>query len=328
MITEKIPVIVIFAPTATGKTALTEHLFGDGSHSFFKDGIKQTPLEKFNAEIISADSMAVYKYMNIGTAKPDENLLKKIPHHMIDLVTPDVQFSVSDFVTKADEYCKEIYERGNIPVVCGGTGFYIRNFLLGLPDTPESNPEIRNNLKRELEKSGIDFMYEKLKLIDPLSAEKINKNDAYRILRALEVFYLTGKPRSSFELSNKLRDKFNFITVILERDRKELYERIDLRIEQMFKEGLKEEVDGLIKMGYKKENPGMQAIGYREFFMNLDSDEAIKEKIKSDSHAYAKKQYVFMKEIPGARTFNLNETDSIQDLCRELSLYFCQSILS
>ena len=96
----------------------------------------------------------------------------------------------------------------------------------------------------------------------------------------------------------------------------------------MFKEGLKEEVDGLIKMGYKKENPGMQAIGYREFFMNLDSDEAIKEKIKSDSHAYAKKQYVFMKEIPGARTFNLNETDSIQDLCRELSLYFCQSILS
>ena len=272
--------------------------------------------------------MAVYKYMNIGTAKPDESLIKKIPHHMIDLVTPDVQFSVSDFVTNADRYCQEIYQRGNIPVVCGGTGFYIRNFLLGLPETPESDPKIRNDLKAELEKCGLDFMYEKLKLIDSKSAEKINKNDAYRILRALEVFYLTGKPRSSFELSNTLRDKFNFITVILERDRKELYERIDFRVEQMFNDGLKEEVDSLIKMGYKKEDPGMQAIGYREFFMNLNSTDEIKEKIKNDSHAYAKKQYVFMKEIPGAKTFNVNQSGSIQDLTLELTEYFCQSIPS
>lgn len=307
----KIPVIIIFAPTATGKTALTVKLFGKGSHSFFKD----------RAEIISADSMAVYKYMNIGTAKPDKNLTDQIPHHLIDVVTPDIQFSVSDFVEKADIAAGGIFENGKIPVVAGGTGFYIRNFILGLPDTPESNPEIRNNLKSELEKSGIEFMYEKLKLVDPISAEKINQNDAYRILRALEVFYLTGKPRSSFELSEKLRDKYDFTTIILERDREDLYRRIDKRIDQMFSQGLSEEVESLKKMGYTKELPGMQAIGYREFFMDLKSEEEIKEKIKHDSHKYAKKQYVFMKGIPNAKTFFIPEeveyTEEIIDYLRD-----------
>lgn len=311
MKSNKIPVIIIFAPTATGKTALTVKLFGKGSRSFFKD----------RAEIISADSMAVYKYMNIGTAKPDKNLTDQIPHHLIDVVTPDIQFSVSDFVEKADIAAGGIFENGKIPVVAGGTGFYIRNFILGLPDTPESNPEIRNNLKSELEKSGIEFMYEKLKLVDPISAEKINQNDAYRILRALEVFYLTGKPRSSFELSEKLRDKYDFTTIILERDREDLYRRIDKRIDHMFSQGLSEEVESLKKMGYTKELPGMQAIGYREFFMDLKSEEEIKEKIKHDSHKYAKKQYVFMKGIPNAKTFFIPEeveyTEEIIDYLRD-----------
>lgn len=294
---KKIPAIVIFAPTATGKTALTVKLFGKGSPYFFKD----------NAEIISADSMAVYKYMNIGTAKPDKNLTDQIPHHLIDVVTPDIQFSVSDFVERADEAAGGIFEKGRIPVIAGGTGFYIRNFLLGLPDTPESDPELRNNLKVELEKSGLEFMYQKLKVVDPQSAEKINQNDAYRILRALEVFYLTGKPRSSFELSEKLREQYDFTIIILERDRNDLYKRIDSRIEQMFEHGLAEEIDTLKKMGYAKEMPGMQAIGYREFFMDLKSEDEIKEKIKHDSHRYAKKQYVFMKGIPNARTFFIPE---------------------
>lgn len=300
-----IPVIVIFAPTATGKTALTVKLFGSGSHSFFKN----------KAEIISADSMAVYKNMNIGTAKPNSDLISQIPHHMIDLVTPDIQFSVNEFVIKGDEYCKEIYSKKKFPVIVGGTGFYIRNFLLGLPKTPESNLEIRNQLKDELEKSGIEFMYQKLKTVDSISAEKINKNDAYRILRALEVFYITGKPRSSFALSEKLRENYNFLPIILERDRDDLYKRIDLRIDQMFDEGLENELKFLINSGYKKEDPGMQAIGYREFFMNLSSIDEIKEKIKHDSHKYAKKQYVFMKGIPNAKIFHIpkdvNFTDEI-----------------
>lgn len=292
----KIPVIVIFAPTATGKTALTEKLFGQGS-LFFKD----------KAEIISADSMAVYRYMNIGTAKPTPQLTQQIPHHMIDMVTPDIQFSVSEFVEKADQFCKDIYLKGKIPVIAGGTGFYIRNFLLGLPETPESNPKIRDQLKEESKKCGLDFMYQKLKTVDEASAAKINPNDEYRILRALEVFYLTGKPRSSFELSSSLREQYDFFTIILERNREELYRRIDMRVDMMFDEGLEEEVKALIKMGYTKEMPGMQAIGYREFFMDLDGIEAVKEKIKTDSHKYAKKQYVFMKGIPEARVYQIGE---------------------
>lgn len=309
---KKIPVIVIFAPTATGKTALTLKLFGSGSHSLFKD----------KAEIISADSMAVYKYMNIGTAKPDKTVLSQIPHHLIDFLEPNFQFSVNEFVRRSDLLCTEIYSRGKIPAIVGGTGFYIRNFLLGLPKTPESNAEIRTQLKNELEKSGIDFMYEKLKLVDNESAQKINKNDAYRILRALEVFYLTGKPRSSFSLSEKLRDNYDFFTVILERDRSDLYERIDMRIEQMFSQGLEQEVQSLIEKGFTKDDAGMKAIGYREFFEGFDSPAEIKEKIKHDSHKYAKKQYVFMKGICNAKIYNIpKEVDYTEEIISDLKTF-------
>lgn len=309
---KKIPVIVIFAPTATGKTALTLKLFGSGSHSLFKD----------KAEIISADSMAVYKYMNIGTAKPDKTVLSQIPHHLIDFLEPNFQFSVNEFVRRSDLLCTEIYSRGKIPAIVGGTGFYIRNFLLGLPKTPESNAEIRTQLKNELEKSGIDFMYEKLKLVDNESAQKINKNDAYRILRALEVFYLTGKPRSSFSLSEKLRENYDFFTVILERDRSDLYERIDMRIEQMFSQGLEQEVQSLIEKGFTKDDAGMKAIGYREFFEGFDSPAEIKEKIKHDSHKYAKKQYVFMKEICNAKIYNIpKEVDYTEEIISDLKTF-------
>ena len=309
---KKIPVIVIFAPTATGKTALTLKLFGSGSHSLFKD----------KAEIISADSMAVYKYMNIGTAKPDKTVLSQIPHHLIDFLEPNCQFSVNEFVRRSDLLCSEIYSRGKIPAIVGGTGFYIRNFLLGLPETPESNAEIRTQLKNELEKSGIDFMYEKLKLVDNESAQKINKNDAYRILRALEVFYLTGKPRSSFSLSEKLRENYDFFTVILERDRSDLYERIDMRIEQMFSQGLEQEVQSLIEKGFTKDDAGMKAIGYREFFEGFDSPAEIKEKIKHDSHKYAKKQYVFMKGICNAKIYNIpKEVDYTEEIISDLKTF-------
>ena len=309
---KKIPVIVIFAPTATGKTALTLKLFGSGSHSLFKD----------KAEIISADSMAVYKYMNIGTAKPDKTVLSQIPHHLIDFLEPNFQFSVNEFVRRSDLLCTEIYSRGKIPAIVGGTGFYIRNFLLGLPKTPESNAEIRTQLKNELEKSGIDFMYEKLKLVDNESAQKINKNDAYRILRALEVFYLTGKPRSSFSLSEKLRENYDFFTVILERDRSDLYERIDMRIEQMFSQGLEQEVQSLIEKGFTKDDAGMKAIGYREFFEGFDSPAEIKKKIKHDSHKYAKKQYVFMKGICNAKIYNIpKEVDYTEEIISDLKTF-------
>ena len=295
---KKIPVIVIFAPTASGKTALTKELFSaSGSHFIL------------NAEIISADSQAVYKEMDIGTAKPDESLCREIPHHLINLVEPNEQYNVADFVTAADKACEQIYERGNIPVVCGGTGFYIRCFLYGLPKTPESNEQIRENIKQRLESEGKEALYAELQLIDPESAAVISPNDAYRICRALEVYYTTGKTRSSYRLENQLREKYDFTFIVLQPPRALLYERIRERVEKMFEAGLEAEVKALVSKGYDKNSPGMKAIGYSEWFTddgqiagdkNAADKTAVKEAIIHHSCKYAKKQFTYIKDIPGS----------------------------
>lgn len=308
-IKNRIPVLVIFAPTASGKTALTRELFSEkGSHFILK------------AEVISADSQAVYKGMDIGTAKPDKALCEEIPHHLIDVVQPDVQFSVSEFVERADQLCREIYRRGRLPVVCGGTGFYIRNFLFGLPSTPKSDEKIRNQLKKRIETEGNAALYEELCKIDPESAAKIHVNDAYRICRALEVFYTTGKKRSESLVLTKLRDAYDFCFIVLEPERDALYERIRKRVDLMFEAGLKEEVQSLIKAGYTKESPGMKAIGYSEFFDKaLDGDEEkIRDAIKHHSCKYAKKQYTYIRDIPESVVIRYNamemDLQKIEDL--------------
>lgn len=303
--TDRIPVIVIFAPTASGKTALTRELFSkSGSHFIL------------NAEIISADSQAVYKGMDIGTAKPDEDFCRIIPHHMINLVEPDAQFSVADFVTKADRLCKEIHSNGKTPVICGGTGFYVRSFLFGLPETPQSNEIIRNQLQNRLKSEGKESLYAELQVIDPESASVINKNDEYRICRALEVFYTTGKTRSSYKLNQKLREIYDFTFIVLEPPRDILYKRIEQRVDIMFQMGLEQEIKRLIAAGYTKENPGMKAIGYSEWFdPDFDNDiEKIKSAIKHHSCKYAKKQYTYIRDIPGSIVipFDGNEDGILQ----------------
>lgn len=298
------PVIVIFAPTACGKTALAKDVFGKGSLSCFKD----------KGEVISADSQAVYIGMDKGTAKPTAVEIQEIPHHLINMVTPDQQFGVGEFMTNGDYCAHEIWSRGKLPVVLGGTGFYIRNFLLGLTKAPESNPEIREAIKIRAQKEGNKQLYYELKQIDPVYAKKININDVYRICRALEVYEVTGKPLSSFSMPDKLRSEYDFLPVILNRSREELYERIDLRVEEMFKDGLPQEIEQLKSQGYDEESPGMKAIGYSEFFLPGLSIEEIKAKIKHNSHRYAKKQYTFMKDIPGAVTIEADDKESFLNL--------------
>ena len=295
----KIPVLVIFAPTASGKTALTRELFSpQGSHFIL------------NAEVISADSQAVYKEMNIGTAKPDDSLCKEIPHHLINLLNPDQQYNVSDFVDEADEACQQIYSQGRLPVVCGGTGFYIRNFLYGVAPTPISDEKLRNELKERIAREGNDALYEELKKIDPESAEKIHPNDAYRICRALEVYYLTGQKRSSFkpEGQGQLRSKYDFLFIVLEPQREVLYERIRQRVDMMFDAGLENEVRSLIAKGYTKETPGMKAIGYSEWFESSNMEE-IREAIKHHSCKYAKKQYTYIRDIPGSTVIDFSGSE-------------------
>ena len=284
----KIPVIVIFAPTASGKTALTKELFCEqGSHFLFK------------AEIISADSQAVYKGMDIGTAKPDAALCRLIPHHLIDILNPDKQYNVSDFVDAADRLCKEIYERGNIPVVCGGTGFYIRNFLYGVAKTPISDETLRNKLKQRIANEGNETLYKELQQIDPQSAGKIHPNDAYRICRALEVYYLTGKTRTEYAIEPALRSQYDFTFIVLEPPRDILYKRIEERVNQMFKQGLEQEVKSLLELGYTKDSPALKAIGYHEWF-EYSTKEVIKNSIIHHTRKYAKKQYTYIRDIPGS----------------------------
>lgn len=297
----KIPVIVFFAPTATGKTALTLDLFGSGSLFDFKN----------KAEILSCDSQAVYKYFDIGTAKPTPEERAAVPYHLVDFADPAIQFGLGEFMEEADRLCGEIWSRKNVPVLCGGTGFYARNFILGAPTTPESDEKIRVHIKEKLAELGKESLYAELKIVDPLSARKININDEYRICRALEVFYTSGKPLSSYALPDVPRSQYEFLTIILYRDKDDLYRRIDLRVEKMFEEGLAEEIEKLKSMGYTKDTPAMKAIGYSEFFIDGLSVDQVKEKIKNDSHHYAKKQYTFMRGIPGAVTVDADDKDRV-----------------
>ena len=310
-----VPVIVIFAPTASGKTALTKELFSEsGSHFILK------------GEIVSADSQQVYKGMDIGTAKADAQFCKCIPHHLINLLSPHEQWNVSDFVDSADKACLDIYERGKIPVVCGGTGFYIRNFLYGVPPTPESDSVLRSQLKERIAREGNEALYMELKALDSESAAKIHVNDAYRICRALEVYYLTGKTRSSYASENKLREKYNFVFIVLEPPRELLYERIRMRVVQMFEDGLEEEVKNLIAGGCGVETPGMKAIGYSEWFDlenpgKLRPADIVREEIKHHSCKYAKKQYTYIRDIPGSIRVEYSgkneEIEQIADIIRK-----------
>lgn len=300
----KIPVIVFFAPTATGKTALTLELFGSGSLFDFKN----------KTEILSCDSQAVYKYFDIGTAKPTPEERAAVPYHLVDFADPAIQFGLGEFMEEADRLCGEIWSRKNVPVLCGGTGFYARNFILGAPTTPESDEKIRVHIKEKLAELGKESLYAELKIVDPLSARKININDEYRICRALEVFYTSGKPLSSYALPDVPRSQYEFLTIILNRDKDDLYRRIDLRVEKMFEEGLAEEIEKLKSMGYTKDTPAMKAIGYSEFFIDGLSVDQVKEKIKNDSHHYAKKQYTFMRGIPGAVTVDADDKDRVARL--------------
>lgn len=285
-----IPVLLLFGPTASGKTSLIEELFACSA-----------PL--FPAELISADSMQVYRGMDIGTAKPGADEQKRIPHHLIDIRNPDEQFNAGDFVRLADETCKAISAKGKIPLISGGTGFYLKNFVMGLPEAPSANLDQRARLKEELDEKGPEALFEELHIKDPVSAERIHPNDLYRLLRALEVCRSTGKPLSSFAASSPSpRDTYRFLLLGLERNRADLYSRIEKRCNSMFEQGLPAEVAALRAAGYKASDPGMRAIGYQEFFIdeeNLSTQaDAVKALIVRNSRRYAKRQLCFFSSLP------------------------------
>ena len=337
---EPIPVLILFGPTASGKTGVLSRLFGPGG--------------KRAAEVVSADSMQVYRGMDIGTAKPSAEERTRLPHHLINIRDPNEQFNAGDFVRLADAACLAIARRGALPVVSGGTGFYLKNFMLGLSEAPPSDPEIRAGLRRELREQGAAALMEELARFDPVSAGRIHINDEYRLTRALEVLRLCGRPLSSFQAGGAVpaddagpafgadsagsRPRYRFLTIGLSWPREELYRRINSRCAAMFRSGLPAEVRRLFEAGYTPHDPGLRAIGYREFFVEdfegeagtparyrLSQDLAGVEALAAqNSRRYAKRQLTFFAAIPGVRWIEAGggEAETAELAGREVENYF------
>ena len=280
---KKIPLIVIGGPTASGKTALSIEI-----------------AKMKNAEIVSADSMQIYKYMDIGTAKPDEKERDGVVHHLIDEIEPDIAFSVADYVAIAHKRIEDIVNRGKNAVVIGGTGLYI-NSLVDDVDFLENDSDlkIREELQQVAKEKGIDYLVDELRKFDPLSAEKIHKNNERRIIRAIEFYKMTGIPISHHQAETKKKiSRYTPCMMAIKWDMEELYKRTDKRVDIMISSGLVDEVKGLIDRGYNKDMVSMQGIGYKEIIEYLNGetslDEAI-EKIKLGTRHYAKRQMTWFR---------------------------------
>ena len=301
---KKIPLIILTGPTAVGKTDLSIKLS-----------------KSLNAEIISADSMQIYKYMDIGSAKVTKEEMDGVVHYMIDEVSPDVPFSVSEFQMRSEKYIEEINKKGKNVLITGGTGLYLNSLIYNM-DFAKSNAnnEIREKLEQELEENGIDYMHEKLRGLDEEAANRIHKNNTKRVIRAIEVC-MSGQKMNDFSKDLRYNEKYKPIIIVLNRDREVLYQRINKRVDIMLENGLLDEVKELLKMGYTKDMISMQGIGYKEMIKYLDGeytyDEAI-EIIKRDSRRYAKRQLTWFKRYQDAKWFDLDKYQDIEILKEDI----------
>lgn len=274
-------VIAIVGPTAVGKTKLSLEI-----------------AKRFNGEIISGDSMQIYKGMDIGTAKIKEDEKQGIPHYMIDIKNPDESFTVVDFQSYVQQYISEITQRKKIPILVGGSGLYIQAALFNYNFArSKRSQKITKQLEKEIEHYGIEPLYQRLIKIDPKQADKIHPNNHRRVIRALEIYETTGLTMSEYKESQMKESPYNLIFIGLEMDRKLLYERINLRVDEMIKEGLLDEVEALMQQNFDNKS-SMQAIGYKEFIPYFRGEynlERAIELLKRNSRRYAKRQYTWFK---------------------------------
>lgn len=273
------------------------------------------PLIEVPAIVVSADSMQAYRGMDIGTAKPDGPLLALLPHRLIDFLGPAEQYSVGEFVRLAEAACRDIAASGGLPVLAGGTGFYVRAFVCGMPSSPAADPATRASVASDLAARGAEALREELRGVDPRSAERISLADIYRLTRALEIVRSTGRPLGDFAPPEAPRGDFDILLLGVERPRDELYARIEVRVDSMFEAGLAREFLGLYRSGFRERAPGMRAIGYREFFdlpaalfglpaeafERLPELDTVRQRIKQDSRRYAKRQMTYFRSLPGIR---------------------------
>lgn len=317
--TERMPdkrLVAIVGPTASGKTAAAHEL-----------------AKRVGAEIVSADSMAIYRRMNIGTAKPSIEERKEVPYHMVDMVDPNEPFTVADYQDRAVEIIEDIIARGRPPIIAGGTGLYIRAVIDGL-NIPSVgiNPELRDRLKREADEKGGEWLHEKLAGVDPVTAKRLHPNDVKRIIRALEVYEQSGRPMS--EIVEETRPKSprypGAALYGLTMDREKLYRRIEERVEEQIRRGLVEEVRQLLDLGYDVDLPAMQGLGYKEIAAYLKGEYDLNfavQTLKQSTRRFAKRQYTWFCADERIRWIDVNDitpsevADTIEKELREAGVF-------
>jgi len=296
-------IIVICGPTGIGKT--TSAILA---------------AERFHGEIISADSMQIYRCMDIGTAKPTNEETERARHHMIDIVDPNMHFDAAMYCKQAREKIKDLEKQGILPIVAGGTGLYIKTLVHGIFNTDPVDPAIRAGLKQIAEKEGTHVLYERLKTCDPDAVAKIHPHDEYRIIRGLEIFESTGQPMSKRHQDHGFQDApYRVLKIGLEMERKSLYERINQRVNQMIEQGLLHEVNRLLAAGYDPQLKSMQSIGYRHMVQyiqkKLSWEEAV-ETMKRDTRRFAKRQITWFAKDPGIISKHPQDWTGIEETIR------------
>ncbi|MDO9536428.1 MAG: tRNA (adenosine(37)-N6)-dimethylallyltransferase MiaA [Bacillota bacterium] len=298
----KLHLLTVVGPTAVGKTDISIQL-----------------AQKLKGEIVSADSVQVYRYLDIGSAKPSLEERKGIPHHLIDVVEPNVNFTVYDYQSLAKKYIDEIYGRGNLPILTGGTGLYIKALLDEYNfSSRKVDPLIRKRLEEECEDKGKEYLYGILKQVDPISSKRIHHNDIRRIMRALEFYYLTGEPISlQWELTKKKSSNYNTIMVGITMKRNNLYDRINNRVDQMVEDGLVREVEGLLERGYKSNLKSMQSLGYNHVIKYLEEKydwKTTMNEFKRDTRRYAKRQLTWFRADERVTWYERSEQSNINPI--------------
>ena len=276
--------LIICGATASGKTKLAIDC-----------------AKKLNTEIISADSQLIYRNLDIGTAKPTIEEMDGVVHHMIDVVEPQCNFSVSDYCRLAEPIINRLFSEKKVPIICGGTGFYINSLIYDLSyGNTGADSAIRDKYNSVLEERGKEYLYNMLLNVDPQTAKVLHVNDTKRVIRALEIYEASGTKKS--EIADKKIPKYNYTAIAIDYPREELYDRINRRVDAMFDAGLVEEIENLVNSGLTQENQCMQAIGYKEVLeclKNGDNDSTMRDIIKLNTRHYAKRQITFFKKIEG-----------------------------
>ena len=311
---QKLKMLAIVGPTASGKTAVSIEI-----------------AKRLGGEIVSCDSMQIYRRMDIGTAKPTKEEMCGIPHHLIDAVEPDAPFSCAEYVSLAGEAVKDIAARKKLPILCGGTGLYLDRFLCGEMEETHANEDLRASLFAFAEREGVAALHERLRAVDPESADAIHPNNVKRVVRALEIFEQTGIPKSEFDRrSQAVESPYDAVVIGLHYPRREvLYERINRRVDMMLADGLLEETRRLLDEGvFARNQTAAQAIGYKELLGYFDGTEPLAEaaeNLNTATRRYAKRQLTWFSAKPYVKWVEMEKDGSLRsldDICNEILSLF------